>query len=243
MAGHGSRFSKAGYTKPKPLIKIFGVPMIQLVVDNLKPERPHRFIFICQEEHIALYGLKNLLLKISPDCEIISINGVTDGAARTCLLAKHLIDNENELMIANCDQFINANIDAYIQANANSVYDGLIMTMYAADDKWSFVKVNESGNISAVVEKQKISDEATVGIYNFKHGHDFIWASEKMIENNLRVNGEFYVAPVYNELIKRGKKIGFYNIGAVEREMHGLGTPDDLLKFIEYAKANKTMLN
>ena len=174
MAGHGSRFSKAGYIDPKPLISVAGKPMIQLVIENLRPSIPHRFIFICQEEHITKYGLKDLLIKIAPGCEIISINGVTEGAACTCLLAKEFINNDYSLMIANCDQYIETNINNYIDALTDSSADGLIMTMKAHDEKWSFIKINEQNKVTLVVEKKMVSDEATVGIYNFRYGKDFL---------------------------------------------------------------------
>lgn len=242
MAGHGSRFSRAGYLDPKPLIPICGKPMIQLVIENLTPKCPHQFIFICQQEHIVKYGLKDLLIKLAPRCEVIGINEVTKGAACTCLLAKKFINNEDSLMIANCDQYIETDISEYIDAIKIASSDGLIMTMKAHDDKWSFIKINEQQKVTLVVEKQKISDEATVGIYNFLHGKDFVSSAEKMIEKDLRVNGEFYVAPVYNEMIQSGMTISFYNIGVVEEHMHGLGTPEDLKKFLLLIDSGKLLL-
>ena len=66
MAGRGSRFAEAGYTMPKPLIDVHGRYMIEYVIENLKPNREHRFIFICQEEHLQKYGLKEKLEELSP---------------------------------------------------------------------------------------------------------------------------------------------------------------------------------
>jgi dTDP-glucose pyrophosphorylase len=239
MAGYGSRFSRAGYLDPKPLIPVDGVPMIQLVIENLSPRCPHQFIFICQQEHLIKHGLKDVLVKAAPGCEIIGINELTEGAACTCLLAKDLINNEDGLLIANCDQYIETDINTFIKAIDNTLSDGLIMTMKAHDKKWSFIKINDQHQVTLVVEKEKISDEATVGIYHFRHGKDFVNSAEKMIAKNLRVNGEFYVAPLYNEMIQTGKVISFYNIGAVEKDMHGLGTPEDLKQFLALIKVGK----
>lgn len=228
MAGAGSRFAKAGYTDPKPLIPVMDTPMIQLVIENLRPQTPHRFIFICQQAHIDAYGLKSKLTTWAPGCEIIGINGVTEGAACTVLKAKHLIDSDDELMIANSDQYVDVNIDDYLANMEGRGLDGLIMTMTADDPKWSFVGMDRDNLVSMVVEKVVISDEATVGIYNFRHGKTFVRAAEQMIARNLRVNGEFYVAPTYNEQIEQGARVGIYNIGSEANGMYGLGIPDDL---------------
>ena len=232
MAGLGKRFREAGYTDPKPLIPINGVPMIRWVIDNLKPKIDHRFIFVCQQSHIETYHLTEKLSLWAPGCEVIGIEGVTDGAACTVLAARDLIDNEFPLMIANSDQYIDVSIDSYISEASSKHLDGMIMTMKANDPKWSFVVLDENNFVSIVVEKQVISDEATVGIYNFSKGSDFVSAADEMINKNLRVNNEFYVAPSYNELLGRGAKIGTYNIGKQSAGMHGLGTPEDLDCFL-----------
>lgn len=231
MAGHGSRFSKAGYVDPKPLIPVLGKPMIELVIDNLKPSCEHRFIFICQTEHLHNYPLRSLLEAKAQGCHIIEVSTVTEGAACTVLLAKHYIDNADQLMIANCDQYINVNINQYLACLTPKV-DGLIMTMKENSNKWSYIELNSQNSITRVVEKEAVSEEATVGIYNYQHGADFVKAAEAMITKNLRVNNEFYVAPAYNEMILAGKNIAYFNIGTLGAGMHGLGTPEDLEIFL-----------
>ncbi len=134
-------------------------------------------------------------------------------------------------MLANSDQWVDVDINNYLRAMQNRRDDGFIMTMWADDPKWSYVKLNEKNDVVEVVEKQVVSNEATVGIYNYAKGRHFVKAAETMIENDFRVNGEFYVAPVYNEMIKAGLKTGFYNVGKVYAGMYGLGTPADLTKF------------
>ncbi len=232
MAGAGSRFSNAGYSNPKPLIELNGIPMIKLVVENLKPSLEHKFIFICQKEHVKKYNLKNFLKTCSPNCEIVEIDGLTEGAACTVLEARNLINNSDHLMIANSDQYIDINIDDYLSKSNNKNLDGIIMTMKAYDSKWSFVGL-KNNRVTNVVEKEVISDEATVGIYNFNEGKHFVKAADEMINKNLKVNNEFYVAPVYNELIKDGKKYGIFNIGSIGNGMYGLGVPDDLEYFLK----------
>jgi len=239
MAGAGSRFAKAGYSDPKPLIPIHGVPMIKAVIDNLRPAEPHRFIYICQRAHVAAYGLAEKLTAWTPGCALVQLDGITEGAACTVLTVKDMINSEDALMITNSDQYIDVPIDAYLRKMSENNLDGLIMTMTAHDPKWSFVGLNASDLVTEVVEKEVISDEATVGIYNFQHGRDFVQAAEMMIAKNLRVNGEFYVAPTYNQLIAQGRRIGIYNIGNDGAGMYGLGTPADLERFLDIELSRK----
>ncbi len=243
MAGAGSRFAKAGYTDPKPLIKVHDTPMIEAVVRNLKPSAPHRFIFIVQAAHAQAYGLREYLPSISGGGEVIEIDGLTEGAACTVLKTRHLIDNNQPLMIANSDQFIDCDINTYLGDMAARQLDGLIMTMTANDPKWSFVALDEARLVTRVVEKEVISDEATVGIYNFRHGADFVRAADKMIARHERVNGEFYVAPAYNALIREGQRVGIHNIGSEAQGMYGLGIPADLDLFLALPLSNQFKRN
>lgn len=233
MAGAGSRFAVAGYTDPKPLIPVHGVPMIQLVIGNLRPCGPHRFIFICQRAHVQAYGLQDKLARWAPGSVVVGLDGLTDGAARTVLAARALIDDDTPLMIANSDQYVDVDIDAYLDDLPRRSLDGLIMTMCADDPKWSYVGLTPDRRVSTVVEKQVISNEATVGIYNFRRGRDFVAAADTMIAAGRRVNGEFYVAPAYNEMIAAGARIGIHNIGAEGAGMYGLGIPSDLQDFLK----------
>lgn len=231
MAGRGSRFAEAGYQMPKPLIDICGHPMIEYVVNNIRPRCGHRFIFICQQEHLERYGLAKKLETIAPGCVIITIDHITEGAACTVLLAERYIDNDEPLMIANSDQYVDTDINAYLEALGE--HDGLIMTMPADDPKWSFIRYDDQGRVTLVREKEVISDQATVGIYNYAHGRDFVRYAHQMIDKNIRVNNEFYVAPVYNEMIGAGKQVTYYDVG---EKMYGLGTPEDLDRFLKLSR-------
>lgn len=231
MAGAGTRFVKAGYAVIKPLISIHGTPMIKLVIDNLRPSCAHRFIFVCQRAHNAAYGLKARLGAWAPGSVLVEIDGMTAGAACTVLAAKSFIDTDDPLMVANSDQFIESDVDDYLKCMDIQALDGLIMTMKSRDPKWSFALVDERGLVGRVAEKEVISDEATVGVYGFRAGKLFVSAAERMIRRDLRVNGEFYVAPTYNQMIEDGHRIGISNVGVEGAGMHGLGTPVDLKAF------------
>ncbi len=234
MAGRGSRFANAGFALPKPLIPVHGtIPMIRLVIENLRPkDTAHRFLFLCLQEHLDTYDVGTKLTEwAGVNTEIIPVNAVTEGAACTVLLAKEFIDSADPLMIANSDQWVDLDINDYLLAMERENADGLIMTMWADHPKWSYVRLDAGNVITEVVEKQVVSNEATVGIYNFRHGSDFVHAAETMIAKDLRVNNEFYVAPAYNELLADGKTLVYYNVGKEYEGMYGLGIPEDLAAF------------
>jgi len=238
MAGKGSRFQEAGYAFPKPLIDINGETMIEVVVRNLKPQGDHRFIFICQREHYEKYDLHNVLKNAtSNNFEVIQLNGITQGAACTVLTAAQYIDNNDEVLMANSDQFIEFNINDFIKESRKGDKDGLIMTFKASHPKWSYARVDNAGKVLEVAEKKVISDKATVGVYYFKKGSDFVKGAQAMIHKDIRHNNEFYVCPVYNELILNGGKIYINNIEA--GKMHGLGTPEDLDIFLRKVEEGK----
>lgn len=230
MAGAGSRFAQAGYTFPKPLIEVNGKPMIQVVVENLNVEA--HFIFLVQKDHYEKYNLKQLLNLIAPGCDIIQVDGVTEGAACTTLLAKEIINNDEPLLMANSDQFVEWNSNECLYAFTADSIDGGIVSFKSAHPKWSFAKVGDDGFVSEVAEKNPISDNATVGIYYWKRGSDYVKYAEQMIEKNIRTNNEFYVAPTFNEAIQDGKLIRIKEI----QKMWGLGTPEDLNYFLENHK-------
>jgi beta-phosphoglucomutase-like phosphatase (HAD superfamily)/dTDP-glucose pyrophosphorylase len=230
MAGAGSRFAQAGYTFPKPLIEVRGKPMIQVVVENLNIEA--NYIFLVQKEHYETYNLKYLLNLIAPGCKIVQVDGLTEGAACTTLLAKEHIDNDAPLVMANSDQFVEWNSNECMYAFSADSIDGGILTFKATHPKWSYAKLDEDGFVSEVAEKKVISDEATVGIYYWRHGSDYVKYAEQMIKKNIRTNGEFYTCPVFNEAVGDGKKVRVKNI----EKMWGIGTPEDLNYFLDNHK-------
>lgn len=241
MAGAGSRFAKAGFKIPKPLIPVRGIPMIRLVIENVRPQRDHRFIFVVQQAHARDYGLEEQFRTwAGSNADVACVDGLTEGAACTVLAAAQLINPQEPLMIVNSDQWVDVSIDDYLQ-RADYFQDGLIMTMQADDPKWSYAGLDTKGHVTHVVEKEVISDMATVGIYNFARGADFVSGAKEMIEANERVNGEFYVAPVYNQLIRRGAQIGTYSIGTEANGMYGLGIPADLKLFLQLPAADKAL--
>lgn len=227
MAGAGSRFQQAGYTFPKPLIDVRGKPMIQVVVENLNIDAT--FIYVVQKEHRIKYNLDTLLNLITPNCKIVEVEGITEGAACTTLLAKEFINNDEPLVMANSDQFIEWDSNEFMYKMVEQNLDGGIVTFRATHPKWSFAKIDSHGYVTEVAEKNPISDIATVGIYYWKHGSDYVKYAEQMIEKNIRVNNEFYICPVFNQALQNKKKIKTFDISS----MWGLGTPEDLKYYLE----------
>ena len=227
MAGAGSRFAQVGYTFPKPLIDVKGKPMIQVVVENLNIQA--NYVFIVQREHYEKYNLQYLLNFIAPNCQIVQVDGVTQGAACTTLLAKEFINNNDALVIANSDQFVEWNSNECLYAFKADGIDGGIITFKSHHPKWSYARVGSSGFVDLVAEKKPISNDATVGIYYWRRGSDYVRFAEQMIDKNIRVNNEFYVCPVYNEAIEAGQKIRIKQA----KGMWGLGTPEDLNNYLQ----------
>lgn len=222
MAGAGKRFSEAGFKLPKPLIDVNGKPMIQRVIENLNIDA--NFIFVVQKEHYEKFNLQSYLNLMAPGCKVILTDGVTDGAACTTLLAKEFINNDKHLLIANSDQLVEWDSCDFMYSMIYNNLDGGILTFKDNKPKWSYAKSDKNGYVSQVAEKKVISEDATVGIYYWKTGSEYVSCAEEMIQRNLRVREEFYVCPVYNIMIERQKKIQIFPITS----MWGVGTPEDL---------------
>lgn len=223
MAGLGSRFVEKGYSLPKPLIKIFGKPMIQHVVESLGIDG--HYIFLVQKAHRVKYHLDDVLDEIAPGCSIVEVDGLTEGAASTSLLAKDLINNDEVLVIANSDQIVKWDSDQFLFWFPE--FDGITAVFEASDPKWSYVK-GDLNYVTEIAEKRVISNKANVGIYGWTRGSDYVKYAEQMIAKDIRTNGEFYIAPVYNEAIADGKCIYHFPVF----EMHGVGTPEDMNEYI-----------
>ncbi len=230
MAGAGSRFEKAGYTFPKPLIEVKKKPMIQVVIENLNIDA--NYIYVVQKSHRKKYNLDTLLNLLTPGCKIVEVEGMTEGAACTALLAKEYINNNQPLFFANSDQFVEWDSNEFMYKMQETNADGGIVTFNATHPKWSFAKVNDQGLVTEVAEKNPISNTATVGYYYWKQGSNFVKFAEQMVKKNIRVNNEFYVCPVFNEAINEGLQIRTFNTEG----MWGLGTPEDLNYYLENYK-------
>lgn len=232
LAGAGSRFAAAGYTKPKPFIDVAGKPMIARVLENLAYPNAN-YILVGRKDQMEQEAELVKEIEATYNATFVPIEKLTEGTACTVLYAKRLIDNDAPLLIANSDQIVDLDIGKFIDDCTNRNLDGSILTFIDADmnPKWSFAKTDTDNLVTEVKEKIVISDRATVGIYLFTHGNDFVDAAIRMIIENDRVNNEFYTCPTYNYMIADGKKIGVYDV--LYEEMHGIGTPEDLNQYLD----------
>ncbi|MFA5149613.1 MAG: glycosyltransferase family 2 protein [Candidatus Omnitrophota bacterium] len=227
MAGAGSRFVEAGYKEPKPFIDVFGKPMIQRVIENVPGSN---YILLSSADHLKTRGttLVKDIVKHRKSV-IVPVHKLTEGAACTVLMAKDMINNNDGLIIANSDQLVGVDdVGNAVKLFYERGADAGVLVFFNRAIRWSYVGIDDNGSIKEVAEKRVISDYATCGIYWFRRGRDFVSSAEEMIAKNERVNNEFYVAPAINKMILRGQKVLPYFVN----EMYGMGTPEDLERFL-----------
>jgi len=231
MAGEGSRFKVCGYENPKPLIEIDGKPMIQLAVETLGLEGKYIFVIREYDNKELTIRLENLLKSIKKDCIIVKTDTLTKGATATCLLAKKYFDDNEKLIITNCDQLMHWDSKRFQNfINDNSDLGGIVITYDSLNEKNSFVKLEDNGYASLFKEKERISDKALIGLHYWKQGKDFVSSAERMINQNNLSQNEYYIAPTYNYLIDDGLKITNYHLK--KNQYIPVGTPEDLKVYI-----------
>ena len=234
MAGRGKRFADAGYADPKPFIKVGDQRMIEMVIQNINGQHASNlnYIFILLKSFVDEYGDKFEKF-VSSYCykhTILYIDEVTQGAACTALVAKDLINSDEELVITDCDHVcldkdhINNGIKYFRKYKA----EGGFWNFLSDDPKYSYVRIN-NGYVKEVAEKQVISNIANTGSYYFAKGSDFVKYAEEMIKANDRTRGEYYVAPVYRYMFIDNKKVLPYVCNA----FFSLGVPSDLTMYKE----------
>lgn len=218
-AGAGSRF-KHIYKEPKPYITVDNLPMVVLAVKTLNLQGNHHYILPSHEQTIRV---KQHLKTVTPDSTFFELDYVTDGAVQSVLLIKDLIDNDQELIIANCDQVMHWDPSTVLEALRQ--YDAGLVTISSNDPKHSYAQV-ENNTVTKVVEKQVISNVALTGIHYWKRGSDFVASAEKLIADNNRSLNEFYISTTYNYLIEQGLSIGHCQLDSTDISF--IGTPADL---------------
>jgi NDP-sugar pyrophosphorylase family protein len=231
MAGRGERFRKEGFSLPKPLIEFNNKTMIEYAIESLGIEGNYIFITYKYEDDNLNLRLNNILNTIVKNPIIIQIDYITEGPASSALLAQEFINNEEELVITNCDQIMTWDTNDFINYTKDSDLDGIVVTYDVITEKNSYIKIEENGFASKLAEKEIISNLSLNGIHYWKKGSYFVSSTTKMIKNNIRVNNEFYISLSYNEMIKQGLKVGNYHIE--NENHHAVGTPEDLKKYLE----------
>lgn len=224
MAGEGTRFPRDQYKIPKPLIDINGKPMIQVAIESLGMNGTYHFIVRKDSYYDQVCTLLHTIL---PTAKIISVDETTEGPASSCLLFRDYINTEEELVICNCDQIMEWDPELFLINARYYKYDGLVVTYTTDTPKNSYAKMNSNGFVTEIKEKVVVSNISLNGIHYWRKGTYFVKSTEDMIQCNDRApNGEFYVGPTYNHMIKSGLKVGVHHI---PNEQHNpVGVPEDL---------------
>lgn len=239
MAGEGNRFKEKGYSTPKPLIPTFDrnskkeYPMVICAANNLPgvDDPKNKIIFIDRTFHRE-QGVESTIKSYWSNAQFITLDKLTEGQASTCLKAKDLIDNDEELLIGPCDCGIIIDKDKFNKLREES--DCIVFTFTNNDsvldnpNAYGWMKADENGNIIKASVKKAISDHpekdpAVTAVFWFKHGKDFVKAAEDMIAANDRINNEFYVDEVVNFIIKNGLNAKIFNVD----KYFCWGTPKD----------------
>jgi dTDP-glucose pyrophosphorylase len=231
MAGRGSRFLMEGFTPPKPLIDVGGLPMIVRAIKSLEGLSISKLIIVTLKEHEHQYGVSEILQRHIPNqFELVILNDVTEGQLCTVLEAKHLLDLKEDLLIAACDTYVEEGITEDV---LNSKYHGIISVANLEGEQWSFARLGDDGCVVEVAEKKRISDNASTGLYYFRNVQEFINYGELIIANQERTRGEFYIMPVYQKMIEAGFKVGISRA----KSMWDMGTPVAKVNFENYLKS------
>jgi dTDP-glucose pyrophosphorylase len=233
MAGLGTRFSNEGYKLSKPLIPVSGVPMILKVIRDLP--KADKWIFVMREEHIQ-WGVDKLIKKEIPKAIIISVKGTTEGQACTCMLAKKYLNSEEELFIAACDNGFLYNENKFNQLKKREDIHSIVWTFTQRETlkrnptAWGWYKLEEDNetindiSVKIPVSNNPYNDHAVVATFWFRHARDFIEATNLMIEQNYRINNEFYVDAIPRFLQQMNKKSIIFDVDLYV----GWGKPEDL---------------
>jgi len=227
MAGRGSRFAERGVTIPKPLIPVYGRPMVAWALDSLRELTCSQIIFIVLQEHETAFGVTALLRDlVGRTARVVVIPTVTEGQLCTVLAAKAMIDTDEDILVASADTYVRSMLHRDI-ARRRPDCRGMISVANLPGDRWSFARTDESGRVVEVAEKVRISDHASTGLYYFSSGREFVQVAEKMIANQEKTRGEYYVIPVYQKYVQQDWRVDI----SVANEVWDMGTPESLESF------------
>jgi dTDP-glucose pyrophosphorylase len=231
LAGKSKFFEAPEYQFPRPLIEINGRSMVELTIDNLKGiKQEKRFIFVVNEQDCAKYHIDNVLMLATDDnCKIVRLTGETKGAACSALLATEYIDNKDRLIISNTDQIIEEDINKILDFFEKKDADGGVVCFETIHPRWSYVTVNKNDEIIEAAEKKPISKNAIAGFYYFKHGCDFVKSAMGSIEKDTNVNGAYYIAPTFNEMVLENKSLVIFRLDS--NKYHSFYSPQRIREY------------
>ena len=228
MAGRGSRFAQRGYQMPKWRIEVRGKSLLEWSVDSLPLDQCGKLIFVGLKEHQPRYSLTTYVEQRYADLaevRVILLNEVTRGQAETVLMAKDEIDTDAGLLIFNSDTRFSSST---LRENLNRRdVDGVIGAFTSSAERFSYARLNE-GFVVETAEKKVISPHALTGLYHFSSARDFIRVAEARVASGVMDKGEFYVAPLYNDIIASGRNRFIIDTAS---SIDILGTPEEVESF------------
>ena len=233
MAGEGSRFAKAGWTTPKPLIELRGVPLFQRAIGSVAIEGVDmKYSFIVRQEHIDSQHIDRLITDILPEARIFSVLKTTRGAVETCLVAESAIDDEDAVVVMDCDlEFrsvrYNELVKRALSVPAAEADGGALVSFESGNPRYSYAQVDETGRVLRTAEKEPISNHALCGAYFFGSGKDFKRIAHQLLDDGTHGKAEFYVSLLYNYLLAEGKVVRL----ATMEEYYSYGTPEELMRY------------
>jgi dTDP-glucose pyrophosphorylase len=225
MAGDSGAFEVAGHPYPKNLVEIDDLPLVQRVVENLKPvvDAATKAVFLVQQDEDRQFHTGEVIRLLAPEADVVAVPHLDSGAACTALHAIGRIARDEPLLVVNGDQILDVDLSYVVAGFEEQDLDAGVVTFDAVHPRWSYVRTDEEGLVVEAAEKRPISRLATAGVYWFRRGGDFVDAVMAMIRKDASVEGRFFVAPAFNELVLRGLRIGTRHID--RSQYHSLATP------------------
>jgi len=229
IAGSSSLFVNAGYTYPKPLIEINGIPMVQRVIESAGAvEDEYQFVFIIREQDALKFHLDNTLRLLAPKSEVIKLKKDTKGGLCSVLMALDKVKSDDSLIIINGDQILDVSFEQILNYWKKQQADAGIVTFNSVHPRWSYARI-ENGQVVQTAEKNPISNYAMVGYYYFSHAATFFEAAFQVIKNDVQIDGNYYFSPVINEYVLLNKKVLNYKIEASQH--HSFYSPQMIEEF------------
>lgn len=234
MAGEGSRFAKAGWTTPKPLIELRGVPLFQRAIGSVAlPGVEMKYSFIVRQEHIDNQHIDRMIQDILPEARIFSVLKTTRGAVETCLVAEAAIEDDDAVVVMDCDlEFrsvgYNQLVSKALSLPADEADGGALVSFESDNPRYSYALVDDSGRVLRTAEKEPISNHALCGAYFFGSGKDFKRIAHQLLDDGTHGKAEFYVSLLYNYLLAEGKIVRL----ATMEEYYSFGTPEELKNYL-----------
>lgn len=234
MAGEGSRFAKAGWTTPKPLIELNGQPLFKHAISSVAAEGIQmKYSFIVRQEHIDNYAIDKGIRSFLPEANIFSVLKTTRGAVETCLMAESAIADEDAIIVMDCDlefrskEFLKI-IKSILSEPVEKSDGGALVSFESDQPRYSYAELGEDGLVKRTAEKEVISNHALCGAYFFSTGKEFKQIAHRLLDELEFKKPEYYVSLLYNYMLERGEKVYL----APMEEYYSYGTPEELKRYL-----------